>query len=119
MVVITNRQLERMLLHSFATSISSPVRERKIPFRWTGSPTARNSKVAIHADPCWSHPTITFNTTPGTGTSKNKKQRGNRKDRKARWPKQNTTLAIHQVTRVNMASDGRTSSDAALIPHLA
>src|ERR1700691_2085887 len=113
MVVTTNIRLERILLHSRATSISRFGMDNMIPSCVTGTPIAWNRIRAADADCCCKNSTIQFSARLGMGMIKNRKQRGKIKDRTVLAPKHKTTLAIHQVTRENMLSDSRTSSGAA------
>src|SRR5260370_35617255 len=105
MVVTTSIMLDRILLHSRATSISSPGMDNMIPSPVTGTPTAQNKIRAAIADCCCKNSTIQLRANSGMGTIKNRKQRGNRKDRKTSTPKQSITLPIHQVTSAHMLSD--------------
>ena len=76
-VVITSIRLERMLLHSRATSMSSPGMDSIIPSCVTGTRATRNMSRAVVADCCCNHSMVQFNTASGIGTINSRKQRGN------------------------------------------
>ena len=60
MVVTTNIRLERMLLHSRATSTVKPGIVSRVPSSATGIPTAEKSRWADVTDPSCSSLTIGF-----------------------------------------------------------
>ena len=69
MVVTTNIKLERILLHSLATSSVSPGTATKVPSWLTGMPAMVNSSTAADADPCCSKYTMWCKANSGMGTS--------------------------------------------------
>src|SRR5258708_1700375 len=101
MLQTTNIRLERMLLHSLATSTVKPGMVSKTPSFATGTPTAANSTCAVKADPCCKRLTISFKTACGNGTSQNRKQRGKSNDRETREPEQRMKAPIHDSTSEN------------------
>ena len=80
MVVTSNMRLERMLLHSRATSMFRPGMDSKIPSRALGTPKAENSSSAAIADPRCNNCTIRTNATDGMGTIQKRKHKGKRRD---------------------------------------
>jgi len=102
MLQTTNIRLERMLLHSLATSTVKPGIVSKTPFCATGTPTAANNTCAAKADPCCKRLTISFKTACGNGTSQNRKQRGKSNDRETREPEQRMKAPIHDSTSENI-----------------
>src|SRR5258708_7763216 len=102
MLQTTNIRLERMLLHSLATSTVKPGMVSKTPSFATGTPTAANSTCAVKADPCCKRLTISFKTACGNGTSQNRKQRGKSNDRETREPEQRMKAPIHDSTSENI-----------------
>src|SRR3981189_2942747 len=98
MVVTINIKLDRILLHSAATSTVNPGIEISIPVWSTGTPAAQSSKWADAAEPCCSSPTIGFSMNSGRGTIQNKKHRGKSARLKARVQKQTIKAPIHHTT---------------------
>jgi aldehyde dehydrogenase (NAD+) len=109
MVVTSNIELDRMLLHSRATSTVKSGMCSSIPRCSTGTPAAMKRKRAEAAEPCCSRLTTGFSTKSGKGTIQNKKQRGKRARWKAAVPKQRITAAIHHRTSDSMLSESCTS----------
>lgn len=60
MVVTSNIELERMLLHSCASSTVKPGMVSRTPSWATGTATAAKSMDAADADPCCNRPTNAF-----------------------------------------------------------
>ena len=79
MVVTTSIRLERILLHSRATSISSPGMDNMIPSCVTGTPTARNMIRAANADCCCRNSTIQLKANSGMGTIQEQKAKRKQK----------------------------------------
>ena len=109
MVVTTSIELERILLHSGATSSVNPGMWTNMPCCATGMPTAAKSKRADAAEPRCSRLTIGFIRKCGRGTIQNKKQRAKSDRRTARLPKQNRNAAIHHTTNASMFTASCTS----------
>src|SRR5579859_7915733 len=102
-------ELERILLHSLATSSVNPGIVSITPFCTTGTPIAENSPCAAKADPCCKRRTIWVRINSGNGTKPNKKHNGNRTNRETREPKQNRKIPIHESTRAIISIERRTS----------
>src|SRR5580698_9383124 len=98
MVVTTSIKLERMLLHSFATSTVKPGMVRKKPSCDTGTPTTVNRSSAVKADHCWRNVMMRASMNEGIGTIHKRKPSGKRKVRAARVPKHRTKAPAHQLT---------------------
>ena len=109
-VVTSNIKLDRMLLHSRATSTVRPGIDTRTPVRDTGTPTAEKSSDAAIADPCCSDWTILSSRNAGIGTSRNRKQRGKSSRRAAFVPKQITNAASHRTTKAAIPAAKRTSA---------
>src|SRR5579863_8067074 len=112
MVVTARMRLERMLLHSGATSSVNPGICTNMPSCVAGTLVSQKSRCAACTEPCCKRRTITFKANSGSGTSQNKKQRGKLERRKARVPKHSTKAAIDQSTKesifsVSSRSEGR------------
>src|SRR5579862_823587 len=108
-LVTTNMRLDRKLLHSCATSRLSPGIESTTPFCETGTPTVGNYTLAESAEPLCQNAIVLFNSRSGSGTSQNKKQSGNSKDRNVEAPKLTANDPSHQVTSVTILQNIRTS----------
>src|SRR5271166_5003094 len=90
-MVVTNKiRLERMLLHSSATSSVSPGIVSRRPSCVTGTPAIAKSRLAAYAELCCKKLTMWFNANSGRGTNHNKKHRGKTQTREIRVPKQQT-----------------------------
>src|ERR1035437_339657 len=111
MVVTSNIELERILLHSCATSTVKPGIASLTPSCATGTPAAVKSTYADQADPCCNRCTISLSTSCGSGTNPKRKHSGKRTDRETREPKQRTNAPIQQITSANMPSESRTSEE--------
>src|SRR5579863_8275709 len=98
MVVISNIELDRMLLHSLATSTVKPGMVSMKPFCATGTPAAVNRIWAADVEPCCKSLTTLFNRNVGNGTIQNKKQSGKSNAFETRVPKQQTKAPIHHRT---------------------
>src|SRR5271170_2543369 len=98
MLVTKRNRLERMLLHSRATSMFNPGMERILPCCETGTPTDKNRNRAAKAEPCCRDCTILINANAGRGTIQKRKARGKSNERLTRVPKQKTKAAIHHST---------------------
>src|SRR5580704_3876981 len=109
MLVSTNIRLERMLLHSFATSRVKPGIVRKKPSCDTGTPAAVNKSWAANADHCCRNVIMWASMNSGAGTSHNKKPSGNRKARATALPKHRTNAPAHQITTASMLNESRAS----------
>src|ERR1700691_1011977 len=109
MLVSTSIKLGRMLLHSFATSRVKPGMVRKKPSCDTGTPTALNRNWAAKADHCCKKVMMWASTNSGTGTSHNKKPRGNMSVRATLFPKHKTNDPAHQITCARMSNESRVS----------
>src|ERR1039457_675522 len=97
MVVTTSIRLDRILLHSRATSMSSPGMDSMIPSCVTGTPTARNMIRADTADCCCKNSTIQFKANSGMGTTKKRKQEGKKTAEKFLLQKQTGTGETHRL----------------------
>jgi hypothetical protein len=75
MVVTASSKLERMLLHSWATSTVNPGMVSCIPSCVTGTPLTAKSAWADAAEPSCNSLMIGFKRNPGKGTIQNKKQK--------------------------------------------
>src|SRR5581483_3090382 len=106
-------ELDRMLLHSWATCRVNPGIVRKTPFWATGTRITTKSAWAAQADPSCNKDMILSNAIRGTGIRPNKKQSGNNTCREAAVPNQNKNAAIHHTTRASMATESRTSGAVA------
>src|SRR5438552_8930762 len=111
MLATNNIALERILLHSRATSMFPPGIERTNPCCETGTPIKENMSRAATALSACKNSTILFKTNDGMGTIQKRKTRGKRSVRAARAPKQATRVAIHHSTSASMLSESCTSSD--------
>ncbi len=116
--VVTNSiRLDRMLLHSRATSTVTPGIEMNIPFCMTGMPNAAKSNRVAFADCCCRKTTIRSSANSGSGTRQNRKRRANNNRCEIRLPKQNTKEPSHQVTRAVMFIARWTSGDKLGVLH--
>src|SRR5580693_5353570 len=79
-------------------------------------PKAENRKLAERADPCCHRATILFKANSGSGTSQNRKQRGNSNDRTVRVPKHPMNAPSHQVTSASMPHVSCASDCAVNLP---
>ena len=79
-------RLERIPLHSFATSIVMPGRWKNIPSRWTGDPDRLNRNHATSADLSCRKTISGSSICSGTGTINKRKSRGNTEARDAFFP---------------------------------
>src|SRR5208283_3316375 len=75
-VVTNNIRLERILLHSSATSSVSPGIVNWTPSCVTGTPAVAKRRLAAHAEPCCKKLTMWFNANSGRGTNHSRKHRG-------------------------------------------
>src|SRR5271166_2655989 len=101
-VVTNNIRLERILLHSSATSSVSPGIVNWTPSCVTGTPAVAKRRLAAHAEPCCKKLTMWFNANSGRGTNHSRKHREKTYIREIRVPKQQTNDPIHQMTTANM-----------------
>ncbi len=115
MVVTSNMRLDRMLLHSRATSTFRPGIDSTIPARTFGTPKAENSSSAAIADPRCNNCTIFVKATGGMGTIQKRKQSGKRSVRARLVPKHRTNAAIHKITKAAMPTDNRNSAGNHLV----
>src|SRR5271163_5023841 len=113
MVVTTSIKLERMLLHSFATSTVKPGMVRKKPSCETGTPTTVNRSSAVNADHCCRNVMMRASINEGIGTIHKRKPSGKRKVRAARVPKHRTNAPAHQLTTASMERVSRVSGPSA------
>src|SRR5208282_5411430 len=111
MLVTRSIELDRMLLHSLATSTVKSGMVSRTPLWVTGTPTAAKSPCAAQVEPCCKRCTISFVATRGSGTNPNKKHKGKRTARAAREPKQRTKAPIHERTSANICSESLPSAD--------
>jgi hypothetical protein len=109
MVITNNIRLERILLHSRATSTVSPGIETRTPSREAGTPTAENSNHAAMAEPCCSQCTILTSKNEGMGTIQKRKHRGKIRERETPAPKQMAKAPIHIITKASIAAGSRKS----------
>src|SRR5947208_5795836 len=119
MLAINNITLERILLHSRATSMLTPGIERTNPWCETGTPINKNISRAATALSACKNSTTLLSANEGIGTIQRRNTSGNRHSREKRPPKQITKLAIHHSTTASMLSDNRPSSDRPTAHHLA
>jgi hypothetical protein len=110
MVVISSIRLERILLHTFATSSVNPGIESNKPSCATGTWTVTKSARAANADPYCRYSIIRSSAKDGRGTFQNKNQRGKIRERVTLAPKQSAKLPIHQITNDTILIERRTSS---------
>ena len=110
-VVTSNIMLERMLLHSGATSMVNPGICTSMPRCSIGIPAAAKSKWADAAEPCCRRVTIGFKRDWGSGTIQSRKQRGKSARRKALVPKKKIKAPIHHARSANMFSESCTSAE--------
>jgi len=110
--VTSNIKLDRMLLHSGATSRVNPGICRSVPLCATGISNAWKSKCADTTEPRCRTLTTESSRNSGNGTIHNKKQRGKTARRKARAPKQRANAAIHHATNASMFTESCTSGDS-------
>src|SRR5271165_4651793 len=102
-VVTNNIRLERILLHSSATSSVSPGMVNRTPSCVTGTPAVAKRRLAAYAEHCCKKFTMWFNANSGRGTSHNKKHSGKTHTRERRVPKQQTNDPIHHVTTASIS----------------
>src|SRR5271166_2240336 len=118
MVVTMSTRLERILLHSGATSRVSPGICTNMPSCVAGTRVIQKRECAACTDPCCKSRTTPFKANSGRGTSQNKKQRGNIERRKARVPKQRAKATITQITKARIFSVSSRSEERAADFHL-
>src|SRR5437867_8198423 len=119
MLATSNITLERILLHSRATSMFAPGIERTTPCCETGTPINENMSRAATALSACKNSTTLFTANDGMGTIQRRKTSGNRSVLEARVPKHATKLAIHHSTSTSMLSESWTSSGAPTSLHFA
>src|SRR5271166_1493712 len=108
-LLTSNTRLERILLHSLATSMFSPGIDSTTPSCPTGTRAVAKSRWAADAEPCCKKLTMRLKANSGTGTNHSKKHRGKTHIRKIRVPKQQTNDPIHYVTTANMLRESCSS----------
>jgi hypothetical protein len=118
-VATSNIRLERMLLHSCATSTFGPGMERKTPWNEVGTLAAENNSHAARADPHSNICTILTSANKGIGTIQKRKQRGKSRDRAAVVRKHRTNAAIHKTTIASMPIESRTSGTCQALHNVA
>jgi 4'-phosphopantetheinyl transferase len=84
--VMKSARLERMLLHSFATSMVTPGTKRRNPCRETGVPTAWKMRYAISVEACCKARMTRSKATSGNGTISSKNKSGKAAARNALNP---------------------------------
>jgi len=105
MLAISNITLERMLLHSRATSMFTPGIERTNPCCETETPINENMSREAVVDCACRNSTVLFSGRDGIGTIQKRNRRGKRNEREARVPKQTTKLAIHHRSSASMPTE--------------
>ena len=109
MVVTKSMELERMLLHSCATSTERPGIVSTNPSCETGTPAALNSQWAERAEPCCSRFMTVANADCGQGTSQNRKHSGKIKALATWDPRQRVHAPIQKRTSASMRQESCTS----------
>src|SRR5690349_2426074 len=84
--VMNRAKVERIPLHSFAISISTPGNEKLKPCQKTGTPKILNRPYVIPALPFWRPRTASSNTAGGIGIVNRRKDNGKMAARKDRVP---------------------------------
>src|SRR5207247_1333774 len=105
MLATNNITLERILLHSRATSIFTPGIDRTNPCCETGTPINENMSRAATALSACKNSTTLFKANDGMGTIQRRKTSGNRSVREVWVPKHVTKLAIHHSTSASMPTE--------------
>src|SRR5437867_680545 len=119
MLPTNNITLERILLHSRATSMFTPGIERTTPCCETGTPINENMSRAATALSACKNSTALLSANDGIGTIQRRKTSGNISVRAARVPKHTAKLAIHHSTNASMLSESCTSSGMSAALHFA
>src|SRR3990170_6619766 len=97
-----NREmLDRIPLHSFATSMVRPGRWKKNPSRYRGTPVRPKKTDTASADHFWRKKTILSRNTKGRGIMKNRKRIGNAAPLHAPVPQKNNNPPTQQTTKEN------------------
>src|ERR1700730_206371 len=100
--------LERMPLHSRATSILKRGRRNTKLSRRTGSGVSPNNSADISAEHFWRKYTTVLSRASGSGMKKNRNIIGNRAARIASLPNASAKPAMHSSTKPNAHNDGDT-----------